>query len=133
MMRADEDASGASISCRLPHKTTAHADERYSCGCRSLELPGGEYQQEAAQQDNLKQQSAGEQHGTGQQSRITMLRRHPPCGCRTASPTQNTAPSRHSNAVPHKPKIPDRGHALTIDNGWRVVADTALTFIARFI
>jgi non-heme chloroperoxidase len=26
-------------------------------------------------------------------------------------------------------KIPDRGHALTIDNGWRVVADTALAFV----
>jgi non-heme chloroperoxidase len=29
-------------------------------------------------------------------------------------------------------EIPDRGHALTIDSGWREVADTALTFIARF-
>jgi pimeloyl-ACP methyl ester carboxylesterase len=27
--------------------------------------------------------------------------------------------------------IPDRGHALTIDNGWREVADTALAFIKR--
>jgi non-heme chloroperoxidase len=26
-------------------------------------------------------------------------------------------------------KMPDRGHALTIDNGWRVVADTSLAFI----
>jgi non-heme chloroperoxidase len=30
-------------------------------------------------------------------------------------------------------EIPDRGHALTIDNGWRLVADTALKFIRRFI
>jgi pimeloyl-ACP methyl ester carboxylesterase len=29
-------------------------------------------------------------------------------------------------------EIPGRGHALTIDNGWREVADTALTFIRRF-
>jgi non-heme chloroperoxidase len=29
-------------------------------------------------------------------------------------------------------EIPDRGHALTIDSGWRLVADTALAFIARF-
>jgi hypothetical protein len=28
-------------------------------------------------------------------------------------------------------EIPYRGHALTIDNGWRDVADTALTFIGR--
>jgi hypothetical protein len=27
----------------------------------------------------------------------------------------------------------DRGHALTIDNGWRQVADTALGFIKRFV
>jgi non-heme chloroperoxidase len=28
--------------------------------------------------------------------------------------------------------IPDRGHSLTIDSGWREVADTALAFITRF-
>jgi non-heme chloroperoxidase len=30
-------------------------------------------------------------------------------------------------------KIPNRGHALTIDHGWREVADTALTFVKRFV
>jgi non-heme chloroperoxidase len=30
-------------------------------------------------------------------------------------------------------KIPDRGHALTIDAGWRRVADTALAFIQRHV
>jgi non-heme chloroperoxidase len=29
-------------------------------------------------------------------------------------------------------EIPGRGHALTIDSGWRDVADTALTFVKRF-
>jgi non-heme chloroperoxidase len=29
-------------------------------------------------------------------------------------------------------KIDDRGHALTIDNGWREVAETALAFVQRF-
>jgi pimeloyl-ACP methyl ester carboxylesterase len=29
-------------------------------------------------------------------------------------------------------KIPNRGHALTIDSGWREVADTALAFVRRF-
>jgi hypothetical protein len=29
--------------------------------------------------------------------------------------------------------IRDRGHALTIDNGWREVCDTALTFVQRFV
>ncbi len=30
-------------------------------------------------------------------------------------------------------EIKDRGHALTIDHGWREVADTALAFVHRFI
>jgi non-heme chloroperoxidase len=29
-------------------------------------------------------------------------------------------------------EIPGRGHALTIDSGWREVADTALRFVKRF-
>ena len=28
--------------------------------------------------------------------------------------------------------IPNRGHALTIDDGWREVADRALEFVKRF-
>ena len=30
-------------------------------------------------------------------------------------------------------EIPNRGHALTIDSGWREVADTALAFIRRYV
>jgi hypothetical protein len=30
-------------------------------------------------------------------------------------------------------EIPNRGHALTIDSGWREVADKALAFIRRFV
>jgi pimeloyl-ACP methyl ester carboxylesterase len=30
-------------------------------------------------------------------------------------------------------EIPNRGHALTIDSGWRRVADTALEFVKRFV
>ena len=30
-------------------------------------------------------------------------------------------------------KMPERGHALTIDNGWKEVAETALGFIKRFL
>jgi len=30
-------------------------------------------------------------------------------------------------------EIPNRGHALTIDSGWRTVADTALAFVHRFV
>jgi non-heme chloroperoxidase len=30
-------------------------------------------------------------------------------------------------------KIPNRGHALTIDHGWREVAETALAFVKRFV
>jgi non-heme chloroperoxidase len=30
-------------------------------------------------------------------------------------------------------EMPNRGHALTIDSGWREVADTALAFVRRFV
>ena len=30
-------------------------------------------------------------------------------------------------------KIPNRGHALTVDSGWREVANTALAFVKRFV
>jgi pimeloyl-ACP methyl ester carboxylesterase len=30
-------------------------------------------------------------------------------------------------------EIPNRGHALTIDSGWREVAETALAFVRRFV
>jgi non-heme chloroperoxidase len=30
-------------------------------------------------------------------------------------------------------KIPNRGHSLTIDSGWREVADTSLQFVQRFV
>ena len=30
-------------------------------------------------------------------------------------------------------EMPDRGHALTIDHGWREVCDTALAFVRRFV
>jgi non-heme chloroperoxidase len=35
-------------------------------------------------------------------------------------------------AVTELKKMENRGHALTIDNGWREVADTALAFVERF-
>jgi non-heme chloroperoxidase len=39
---------------------------------------------------------------------------------------------RHNRGVTEIVKIPNRGHSLTIDHGWREVADTALTFVKRF-
>ena len=38
-----------------------------------------------------------------------------------------------NSSVTEITEIPNRGHALTIDGGWREVADTALKFIRRFI
>jgi len=35
-------------------------------------------------------------------------------------------------AVTEIAQMPNRGHSLTIDNGWREVADTALQFVQRF-
>ncbi|HEY2180297.1 MAG TPA: alpha/beta hydrolase [Solirubrobacteraceae bacterium] len=39
---------------------------------------------------------------------------------------------RRNEAVTEIVELPDRGHALTIDNGWRTVADRALEFVKRF-
>jgi non-heme chloroperoxidase len=39
---------------------------------------------------------------------------------------------QHNPGVTEIVEIPNRGHALTIDSGWREVADTALAFVARF-
>jgi non-heme chloroperoxidase len=39
---------------------------------------------------------------------------------------------RRNPAVTEIVKIPNRGHALTIDDGWREVAQTALDFVKRF-
>ena len=38
----------------------------------------------------------------------------------------------HNPGVTEFAEIPNRGHSLTIDSGWRDVADTALAFITRF-
>ena len=40
---------------------------------------------------------------------------------------------RQNPAVTEIVKIPNRGHSLTIDHGWREVAQTALDFIKRFV
>jgi non-heme chloroperoxidase len=39
---------------------------------------------------------------------------------------------RRNPAVTEIVEIPDRGHSLTIDHGWREVAQTALDFVRRF-
>jgi pimeloyl-ACP methyl ester carboxylesterase len=39
---------------------------------------------------------------------------------------------RRNPGVTEIAKIPNRGHALTIDHGWREVAQTALDFVKRF-
>ena len=38
----------------------------------------------------------------------------------------------HNPAVTEIVKIPNRGHSLTIDHGWREVAQRALDFVKRF-
>ena len=40
---------------------------------------------------------------------------------------------KHNSAVTEIEKIPNRGHSLTIDSGWREVADRALAFVKRFV
>lgn len=39
---------------------------------------------------------------------------------------------KHNTAVTEFVEMPDRGHSLTIDNGWREVAGAALAFVRRF-
>ena len=40
---------------------------------------------------------------------------------------------KRNSAVTEIKQIPNRGHALTIDSGWREVADKALAFVQRFV
>ena len=40
---------------------------------------------------------------------------------------------RHNQAVTEFEKVPNRGHSLTIDSGWREVAEKALAFVKRFV
>jgi pimeloyl-ACP methyl ester carboxylesterase len=40
---------------------------------------------------------------------------------------------RRNESVTEIEKIPNRGHSLTIDHGWREVADKALGFVKRFV
>jgi non-heme chloroperoxidase len=40
---------------------------------------------------------------------------------------------RRNHAVTEIVKMPNRGHSLTIDHGWREVAQTALDFVKRFV
>jgi pimeloyl-ACP methyl ester carboxylesterase len=39
---------------------------------------------------------------------------------------------RHNDGVTEIKSIPDRGHSLTIDSGWREVCDASLEFVKRF-
>jgi non-heme chloroperoxidase len=40
---------------------------------------------------------------------------------------------RRNEGVTEIEKIPNRGHSLTIDSGWREVAEKALAFVKRFV
>jgi non-heme chloroperoxidase len=40
---------------------------------------------------------------------------------------------QHNSGVTEIVEMPNRGHALTIDSGWREVADRALAFVKRFV
>ena len=50
-------------------------------------------------------------------------------------PNAHASSTRQSRneAVTEIVKIPNRGHSLTIDSGWREVCDTALEFVKRFV
>jgi hypothetical protein len=55
-------------------------------------------------------------------------------------PASPSKPRNRARAVTLTPtfdqliaRIPNRGHSLTIDSGWREVAQTALDFVKRFV
>ncbi|WP_314242119.1 alpha/beta hydrolase [Streptomyces kutzneri] len=41
--------------------------------------------------------------------------------------------AHNAHAVTEITELPGRGHSLTIDHGWREVADTSLAFVRRFV
>src|SRR5712664_538120 len=61
----------------------------------------------------------------------------------TSGEKDNTAPwaianasfkrQQHNVGVTEIVEIPNRGHALTVDSGWREVANISLTFVRRFV
>ncbi|MGJ4933887.1 alpha/beta fold hydrolase [Bradyrhizobium oligotrophicum] len=53
----------------------------------------------------------------------------PPSVARAAYDRQK----RNQHAVTEFAQFPQRGHSLTIDSGWREVAETALGFVGRFL
>ena len=61
--------------------------------------------------------------------------RPPAAGARSPTPAIANASYRRQKQNPgvtEITEIPNRGHALVIDGGWREVADTALRFVQRF-
>ena len=52
--------------------------------------------------------------------------------CPGRSPTPRSSCRSATRASPRSSQMPNRGHALTIDSGWREVADKALAFVRRF-
>jgi non-heme chloroperoxidase len=47
-------------------------------------------------------------------------------------PTPRTSTSGKNHGVTKFHEIQNRGHSLTIDDGWQQVAETALAFVRRF-
>ena len=40
---------------------------------------------------------------------------------------------KRNESVTEIERVPNRGHSLTIDHGWREVAEKALAFVKRFV
>ena len=53
--------------------------------------------------------------------------------CRTPSRRRRTSGRRRTRSVTEFQEIEGRGHSLTIDAGWREVAQVSLDFISRFV
>src|SRR5438132_1344540 len=55
-----------------------------------------------------------------------------PAPFRGVLPDASYKKQKRNQAVTEITKVPNRGHSLTIDSGWREVAETALAFVKRF-
>ena len=64
---------------------------------------------------------------------LLIISGEPTTPSRGRSPTRRSSAQRRNDGVTEIVKVKGRGHSLTIDHGWKKVADTSLKFIQRFV
>ncbi len=64
---------------------------------------------------------------------MTCLPAWPDAASRAAIANASCKKQKRNDGVTEIVEMPNRGHSLRIDSGWREAADTALAFIKRFV